>query len=163
MSKNLEKKTKKVRIIKKLLKDAVSVFIADYRGISNNHMNDLRIICKEEKISLQIQKNTVFKIAFNNTQYSSLKKFFVGPTIVAFSVGNRPSSIVKIFRNFMKENSSFSIRSGMIGEDTVVEGEVMSKLESIRCREEAFLKFSMVVREISILKFLRLLKKIVSI
>ncbi|ADD79457.1 50S ribosomal protein L10 [Candidatus Riesia pediculicola] len=160
MSKNFEKKTKYLKDLRKILKESSSVFVANYQGVDSNQINSLRILCKKEKIFLQVRKNTLLKISVRNTQYSALEKSFVGPTIIAFSKNFVPTLVIKIFKEFMKDNPSFSIHSGMVGKDMVVKEEIMNKLALVHFHEEAILNFLLVIKEISILKFLRLLRAI---
>ena len=60
----------------------------------------------ESEVYLKVIRNTLAKKALSETKFSCLDKLLVGPTILAFSLGD-PASAAKIVNDFKKTNSIF--------------------------------------------------------
>ncbi|GIS06268.1 MAG: hypothetical protein CM15mP109_10240 [Candidatus Dadabacteria bacterium] len=97
-------------------------------------MSSLRNTLREEAdTSFRVAKNSLAKIAVDNTSAKSLEALFNGPTAIAFS--NELTSSPKIIVDFAKDNEKLSIVGGMM-DGELIDGEVIKKLANLPTMDE---------------------------
>ena len=64
-----------VEEIKENIKDAKSVVLVDYRGLTVEQDTQLRKAMREAGIIYKVYKNTMVKLAIDGTEFDSLKDF----------------------------------------------------------------------------------------
>ena len=110
---------------------ALSVVVADYRGLTVNQMSNLRKQARVSGVYLKVIRNNLARIAIKGTEFECIKDVLVGPLVLAFSK-EEPGAAAKLFKNFMKDHKAFEVKnlaiSGVLfGADKL---EEMSKLPS---------------------------------
>ena len=113
-----------------------AVVLTNYRGLNVEQMNQLRQRLREEKVSFNVIKNTLMKLASKGTDLEKLNDYFEGPTAVAVSHGD-PISLAKILSDFQKTQPLFEIKGGVI-EGRVIPPEEVKALASMPSREVIF-------------------------
>ena len=93
---------------------AVSVVIALNHGLSAEDMTDLRKIARKMQVYLKIVPNTLLVRAFKDTSFSCLEDQLVGPTIIAFSLGE-PGASGKLIKEFAKTHEKLGVKALAIG------------------------------------------------
>ena len=97
-------------------------------------MSSLRNTLREEAdTSFRVAKNSLAKIAVDNTSAKSLEAMFNGPTAIAFS--NELTSSPKIIVDFAKDNKKLSIVGGMM-DGELIDSEVIKKLANLPTMDE---------------------------
>ena len=97
-------------------------------------MSSLRNTLREEaNTSFRVAKNSLAKIAVDNTSAKSLETMFNGPTAIAFS--NELTSSPKIIVDFAKDNEKLSIVGGMM-DGELIDSEVIKKLANLPTMDE---------------------------
>ena len=104
---------------------ANSVFVADYRGLTVQAVNDLRSKLREAEGSFdyQVAKNTLLRLAVEGSDAADLKAHFEGPTAIAFSY-EEPVGLVKVLVAYAKENEAFELKGGVLEGRAVDSGEI---------------------------------------
>ena len=110
-----------------------AVVLTNYRGLNVERMNHLRQRLREEKISYLVVKNTLMKLASKGTDLEKLNDYFDGPTALAISYGD-PILLAKILSEFLKTQTSFEIKVGLI-QGRVVRPEELKALATMPSRE----------------------------
>ena len=110
-----------------------AVVLTNYRGLNVEQMNQLRQRLREEKVSFNVVKNTLMKLASKGTDLEKLSDYFEGPTAIAVSYGD-PISLAKILLDFQKTQPLFEIKAGVI-EGRVTPPEEVKTLASMPSRE----------------------------
>ena len=107
--------------------------LTNYRGLNVEQMSQLRNRLREEKISFNVVKNTLMKLASEGTNLEKLKDYFVGPTAIAIAYGD-PVSLAKILLDFQKTQPLLQIKAGLV-EGQVTSPEEVRSLASMPPRE----------------------------
>ena len=61
------------------IKDAQSVVLVDYRGLTVEQDTQLRKSLREAGVSYKVYKNTMMNFAFKGTQFEGLSEYLEGP------------------------------------------------------------------------------------
>lgn len=154
----LHKKKKIVTEHQDISKNAVSIITADISNITVNELNKLRKKSKSVQVKLSVIKNTLLKKSLKNTIFSNFEKYIKGPTLIGFSM-NHPGSASRLFIEFQKKNNKFKIKSGIF-EKKILSILEIQKLANMPTFPEAIVKIIFILKEISLGKFLRILKSI---
>ena len=114
---------------------ALSLVIADARGVDVTHMTALRKLARDNKVSLRVIRNTLAKRAFVDTEFDCVKETLVGPSLFAFSMED-PGAAARIFKDFAEENDNFEIKALAVG-GTLLEANQIDVLAKLPTREQA--------------------------
>ena len=129
---------KKVAVegLQEIANKAVSAVAADYHGTSVSELTALRKEARESEVHLKVIRNTLAKKALSDTKFSCFEDLLVGPTMLAFSLGEDPTSAAKLVNNFTKVNKNFQVKGISLG-DTLLELSKLSALANMPSREQA--------------------------
>ncbi|MDX1300213.1 MAG: 50S ribosomal protein L10 [Pseudomonas sp.] len=109
--------------------NALSLVIADARGVTVDGMTALRKSARENSVTLRVVRNTLAKRALAGTDYECVNDALVGPSLFGFSMED-PGAAARLFKDFAKENKNFEVKvlavSGqMLGADQL---DVLAKM-----------------------------------
>ena len=107
---NLDDKKAIVAEVSETAGQALSLVIADVRGVDVNDMNALRTKARAENVQLRVIRNTLAKRAFAETDYACVEDVLVGPSLFALSMED-PGAAARLFKDFAKENDSFDVKA----------------------------------------------------
>ena len=129
---NLDDKKAIVAEVNETAAQALSLVVADARGVDVNDMNALRTKARAENVQLRVIRNTLAKRAFAETDYACVEEVLVGPSIFAFSMED-PGAAARLFKDFAKGNDSFEVKalsvSGqLLGKDQI---DVLANLPTL--------------------------------
>ena len=128
MAIGLEEKKAIVAEVNETAASALSLVIADARGVASNDMTALRATARENQISLRVVRNTLAKRALEGTDYECVIDTLVGPSIFGFSMED-PGAAARLFKDF--EVKALSVSGKLLGADQL---DVLAKLPT---REQA--------------------------
>ena len=74
-----------VQAIADVIKDAASVVLVDYRGLTVAQDTELRKQLREAGVIYKVCKNTMMRRAFEGTEFACLDEFLEGPSALAIS------------------------------------------------------------------------------
>ena len=114
MALGLEDKKAIVADVAETASSALSLVIADARGVNVTDMTALRAKARAENVVLRVVKNSLAKRAFADTEFSCTDEALVGPSIFGFSMED-PGAAARIFKDFAKENEDFEVKALAVG------------------------------------------------
>jgi len=92
---------------------ATATFVADYRGLTVDEVNDLRGKLRDAGVDYQVVKNTLLKLAIKDTGNACIEEFLAGPTAIAIA-GEDPVAPAKVLSDFAKSNDKFELKGGSL-------------------------------------------------
>lgn len=110
MALNLEDKKAIVAEVNGTAANALSLVIADARGVNVTDMTALRAKAREEKVDLRVVRNTLAKRAFEGTEFECVTDALTGPSLFGFSMED-PGAAARLFKDFAKENENFEVKA----------------------------------------------------
>lgn len=106
-------KVEAVRELQEKFSRAKFAIFADYRGLKVSEINDLRNRLKAEQIEFRVIKNTLARLAVEETPFSEAAPFFEGPTSVALSY-EEALEPARILVDYAKSKKVFELKGGML-------------------------------------------------
>lgn len=127
-----------VKEINEVASNALSVAVAEYRGMEVAQMTQLRRQAREQGVYLKVIRNTLAKRAFVDTKFEDMDSALTGPLVYGFSL-DAPGSAARLFKEFAKDSkhlkvTALSIGSGLMGADK------LDAVASLPTRDEALAK-----------------------
>ena len=120
------------------IKDAQSVVLVDYRGLTVAQDTELRKQLREAGVIYKVYKNTLMKRAFEGTDFAQLDDLLDGPSAIAISKEDATAPI-RILNNIAKEAEALEFK-GAVVEGTFYDVDGVKALASIPSREELISK-----------------------
>lgn len=117
---------------------AKSLVITDYIGLDVAEMTELRAKLREAGVDYKVVKNTLAKIAANNSDLSEINELFSGPTAIAFGIDDVVSP-AKILDDFSEDHELLEIKGGFLNGE-VISKEKVESLAKIPSREQLLAK-----------------------
>ena len=146
-----------VQEISEHVKDAQSVVIVDYRGLTVAEDTELRKQLREAGVTYKVYKNTLMNFAFKNTEFESLAPVLVGPSAIAISTTDATAP-ARVLSKFAKNAPALEIKAGVV-EGTFYDADGMKAIAAVPSREELLSKFLGSIQS-PISNFARVLKQI---
>jgi large subunit ribosomal protein L10 len=131
----LEGKKAIVAEVNEAASGALSVVLADYRGVSSEDMTTLRAKAREENVYLRVVRNTLAKRAIEGTEYECIRDVLVGPTLFAFSMED-PGAAARLLKDFAKAKDVFEIKALAVGGE-LLGADQIDRLAKLPTRHEA--------------------------
>ncbi len=110
----LQDKKQIVAEVNETASNALSLVIADARGVNVTDMTALRKLARESGVQLRVVRNTLAKLAFSETEFDCVNETLVGPSIFGFSMED-PGAAARIFKDFAKANEKFEVKALSVG------------------------------------------------
>ena len=139
------------------VKDAQSVVIVDYRGLTVAQDTELRKQLREAGIIYKVCKNTMMKRAFEGTDFAGLAEYLEGPSAMAVSKDDATAP-ARILCNFAKTADKLEVKAGVV-EGKVYDENGVKALSAIPSREELLSKLLGSIQS-PIANFARVIKQI---
>lgn len=115
------------------IKDAQSVVLVDYRGLTVEQDTNLRKALREAGVTYKVYKNTMMNFAFKGTDFEGLAPYLNGPSAVAISTTDATAP-ARVIAEFAKTAKALEIKAGVV-EGTVYDAKGMEAIASIPSRE----------------------------
>ena len=87
--------------------------LAEYRGLTVEALNKLRIDARAKGVYLHVLKNTLARRAVAGTQFEAASESMVGPLIYGFS--EDAVAAAKVIADFAKSNDKLIVKGGAYG------------------------------------------------
>ncbi|MHB1134480.1 MAG: 50S ribosomal protein L10 [Chloroflexota bacterium] len=114
---------RKLDAVKELAADlsqAQLVVLADYRGLSVSDIGKLRRDLRKSETQLSIAKNTLIKLAAEQTGVeTSINDMLAGPTAIAFVRTTDIARSAKALSDYARVSKTFSIKGAVLGKRVV--------------------------------------------
>ena len=122
-----------VQEISETIKDAQSLVVVDYRGLTVAEDTQLRKNLREAGVTYKVYKNTLVNRAIEGTEFESLKDVLEGPNAFAVSTEDATAP-ARVLAEFAKKAPSLEIKAGVV-EGTYYDAEGMKQIASVPSRE----------------------------
>ena len=119
--------------ISAVIKDAQSVVVVDYRGLTVAEDTQLRKQLREAGVSYKVYKNTLVSRAVEGTEFESLRDSLEGPNAFAVSTEDATAP-ARVLAEFAKKAPNLEIKAGVV-EGTFYDAEGMKAIASVPSRE----------------------------
>jgi len=120
------------------IKDAQSVVLVDYRGLTVEQDTRLRKLCRENGVVYKVYKNTMMNFAFKGTDFEALAPYLEGPSAVAIS-STDATAPARVMGKFAKEAKALEIKGGVV-EGVAYDAAGIESIADIPGREEFLAK-----------------------
>jgi large subunit ribosomal protein L10 len=110
MAIGLDEKKAIVAEVNETAASALSLVVADARGVASNDMTALRATARESQVDLRVVRNTLAKRAFEGTEYECVSGTLSGPSLFGFSLED-PGAAARLFKDFAKTNDRFEVKA----------------------------------------------------
>ena len=130
----VELKQPVVQAIAEDVKDAVSVVLVDYRGLTVAEDSEKRKQLREAGVVYKVCKNTMMKRAFEGTDFAALDEHLEGPSAIAISKDDATAP-ARIIAKFAKTAPKLEMVSGVV-EGNYYDKAGMEALANVPSREE---------------------------
>lgn len=139
------------------IKDAQSVVLVDYRGLTVEQDTELRKTLREAGITYKVYKNTLMARAFKGTVCEALAPYLEGPSAAAISAEDATAP-ARVLAEFAKKADKLEIKAGIV-EGTLYDAKGMEAIASIPSRE-ALISRLLGSMQSPVANFARVLKQI---
>ena len=95
------------------IKDAQSVVLVDYRGLTVEQDTNLRRQLREAGITYKVYKNTMMNFAFKGTDFESLTSYLEGPSAIAISTTDATAP-ARVLCKFAKDAKNLEVKGGVV-------------------------------------------------
>lgn len=143
MAFNLEEKKAVVAEVNEIASKALSVVMADSRGVTVGDMTGLRKLAREQNVYMRVVRNTLARRAVADTEFQCIDESLKGPTLLAFSMED-PGAAARIFKDFAKENEEFEIKALAVGGE-LMGAESIDRLAKLPTRDQALASLAAVM------------------
>ena len=127
-----------VQEISEQIKDAQSVVLVDYRGLTVEQDTNLRKQLREAGITYKVYKNTMMNFAFKGTDCESLTPYLEGPSAIAISTTDATAP-ARVLCKFAKEAPKLEVKGGIV-EGAAYDAAGIAEIAKVPSREELLSK-----------------------
>lgn len=143
MALNLEDKKAIVASVNETAGKALSLVVADARGVNVANITALRKKAREANVELRVIKNSLAKRAFEGTEFQCLHEALTGPSLFGFSMED-PGAAARLFKDFAKQNDVFEVKILSINGQLLAK-EQLDVLASLPTLEQALSQLASVM------------------
>ena len=120
------------------IKDAQSVVLVDYRGLTVEQDTSLRKELRTAGVTYKVYKNTMMNFAFKGTDFEALAPYLEGPSAIAISTTDATAP-ARVLAKFAKTAPNLEIKAGVV-EGIVYDAKGIASVATIPSREELISK-----------------------
>jgi large subunit ribosomal protein L10 len=120
---NTQQKQDAVEELTAKIRDAQSMIVTDYRGLSVGQLADVRNQLRESGASLTVAKNTLARIAANQAEKPDLVSLLQGPTAIAF-ISDDPAAAAKKLSDIARTTRILQVRGAIVEGETLTADQV---------------------------------------
>lgn len=132
MSLNRNEKAAVVADVSAQAAQSQTLALAEYRGLTVEHLNKLRVDARAKGVYLHVLKNTLARRAVAGTPFEVAAETMAGPLIYGFSAD--PVAAAKVIADFAKGNDKLIIKGGAYA-GKALDADGIKSLASIPSRE----------------------------
>ena len=115
------------------IKDAKSVVLVDYRGLTVEQDTNLRKALREANVTYKVYKNTMMNFAFKGTDFEGLAPYPEGPSAMAYSTEDATAP-ARVLCNFAKTAEKLEVKGGVV-EGTVYDANGIKAISAIPSKD----------------------------
>lgn len=138
----LAQKEADVNALTDVMKNASSIVVVEYRGLSVDEATELRRALRKEDVAFKVYKNSIARRAAKNLGYDAFAEELKGPNALAF--GKDQVAAARVLADFAKTHKNLILKNGVVDGDVVSE-ETIQKLSALPNKEGMIAKFASVL------------------
>ena len=119
--------------ISEVIKDAASVVLVDYRGLTVEEDTALRKQLREAGVNYKVYKNTLMNFAFKGTDFEALAPYLNGPSAIAVATDDATAP-ARVVSEFAKKAKALEIKAGVV-EGELYDAKGMAAIANIPSRD----------------------------
>lgn len=146
-----------VEEIAEQVKEAQSVVLVDYRGLTVDQDTRLRKELRDAGVIYKVYKNSMMRRAFEGTDLASLDEYLAGPSAIAISTTDATAP-ARVLAKFAKEAQALELKAGVV-EGTFYDVAGINEVAKVPSREELLSKLLGSIQS-PITNFARVVKQI---
>ncbi len=115
-----------------LINRSEAVFFTEYKGMSVKQVEALRTVIREQGGAFHITKNTLFRVALEQTNRPTPKDLLNGQTAVSFALDDAPAMAKMLVERSDDEDLPITLNGGLLDQSVMGADEVtaLSKMPS---------------------------------
>lgn len=141
--KTKEQKEQNIAALKDDFKKSSHALVVSFEGLPVDKDWELRRALQAAQLKYRVVKNTLGRIAVEDTPLEPLKDHFKGMTAVAYSE-NDPVGLAKVLSKFAKDNAKLTFKAGVV-EGHAINVKDIDTLASMPSKEELISKLMYVL------------------
>ena len=134
-----EKKEQQVQEIADRLGRCTIAIATDYRGLAMPEMTALRRKLRDAGVEYRVIKNTLARLAAEQTGSQPLVEYLEGPTAIAFGYGEETEPAKALVDHIRQERSVLIVKGGIMGERSLASTDV-NVLATLPSKQELIAK-----------------------
>ena len=115
------------------IKDAQSVGLVDYRGLTVAQDTELRKQFREAGVIYKVCKNTMMKRAFEGTEFAGLDEYLEGPSAIAVCKEDATAP-ARILCEFKKKADKLELKAGVV-EGSIYDANGLTEIAKVPSRD----------------------------
>ncbi|MDR0882844.1 MAG: 50S ribosomal protein L10 [Candidatus Adiutrix sp.] len=127
------KKEQVVAALRRRFNESQAIIVADFKGINMEQLTALRVKLRAVGSEFQVAKNTLVKLAAQDTPMARLDELMVGNNALGSTSGD-PATLAKALSDFAKGNDKFAIKGGLLGDKVLTPAQITA-LANLPSRE----------------------------
>lgn len=135
MALRLEDKKAFVSEIAAVAAESQSVIAAEYRGLTAQQMDHLRVAARDNGVYMRVVKNTLARRALADTAFDCIRETLSGPLLLAFSRED-PAAAARVVREFARDNDKLVVKAVSMGGNLLPVSDV-ARLADLPSRAQA--------------------------
>ena len=138
MSKNRELKEQVVAEIVEKVKNAQSIVVCSYSGLTVEQVTNLRKQCRENDVQYCVLKNRLMKLALDQCGITGMDDLLNGPNAFVFGMKDSVAA-PKIVNDFIEKNKLESLKiTGGVVDNAAADAKTMAVLAKMPSRDEMY-------------------------
>lgn len=133
-----EVKERQVKELSDSFKSCKSFYLVDFIKMPVSRAVELRNLFRENSYSFRVVKNRLALKAFREDFPEDLKRYFQGPTAIAFA-SQDPVGLARLIKDFSVRNKVLTVKAGLL-DGEFLSGERFTEIASLSSREELVAK-----------------------
>ena len=133
----IDRKKEIISQLKDEIDSSKSIFLADFKRLKVEEINEFREMCRDEGVIYRVVKNTYLKRAFGESDVVGLDDVLVGPSAIAMAMDDpvAPARVIKEFiKKYKNKKDDFYLKIGYMDNSTFDKNKIM-QLADLPSRE----------------------------
>ena len=132
--KTKDQKEKDLATLKEEFGNTGHALMVSFQGLTVEKDGELRRALEAAQLNYRVVKNTIGRLAVENTPLEPLKDHFKGMTALAYSP-NDPVGLAKVLSKFAKDNAQLTFKAGVV-DGRAINVKDIDALASLPSKEE---------------------------
>ena len=134
----LERKKEAVNQLAEKIKEAKTVVIADYKGVTVEEDTEMRVALRKSGVEYKVVKNNLTKLALEKNGITELEEYLKGPTAIAMSTEDVVAP-AKILTEYAKKYKKIELKAGIV-EGKIFDAQGLTAIAELPSKEELVAK-----------------------